>query len=1042
MRIKVLSGPAVTLALLLVGWLTGAGDGRRPDVSGREVKGTTDASVLPGRLSALEDQFVETWWSVLKKYACLTCHGKSNGSMLHLPQDPREAFRYLLEHDFFSPLNASSLIARMRLPDPAKRMPPDPFPPVPADLVEKLEAFSLEVVNECARLGIKPDEIFPYSLTPPYSGNPPPPGDNTILSFYQLRKKVRAVFESDWTKDGRDLFQEYIALFGGADFRRFFSEVNRPTANYLTALNMLAKDMSSQSFVTRTGPFRGFPENLPDPSRLSHLTPEYREAIRTLYRRILFRNPSETEMISAFHLLQRVAKEVKVKVPADYTLTFEVTAEDPEGRRSSERVAITVLATPCALFQEWIDQTPEGQGQEVKRELSQTFHFKPGADNQWIRISNAGTYGVVSVSRIDLIGPLPKENTITLKPTDPSALVIGAWRKIGTGYHDNDEHKGGSEIYFPISVPEEGRYKVVIVSNGLNGRRMARAVPIEVASQSPDGVVLPPPAPKPTKGEARFLIDQTVDTIPFWDSKAAFRFADKDQGVEINNQGTIRTVVADAVRFVPVDGGPSLLIRSTDAEGHQNWQSFDPGGFDAYNTIGPKLLSDANKRKGELKLIYRPSLNPSWKPDQFYRLEVTYPAKEGNETQTPLIVRAAASYPILRIRSPLRVRAGATVTLDASESFNLQGQELRFSWRQVDGPKAELKDSNSPTLAFVAPLPNPVQAAWESLCRILTMHPDFIFTRPPSVTTVTDPEDRRRLQLVKIAQDLTGRPPIEKEWEALEKGATLRQMVDYYLNTEDFRRFYFHRIRLFLESHGTEEDDEPVRLWCYIAFRDRPFTEILTADYTVDSKMRPVKRPAYYGRTGLLTMKGFIKGKPGLPHFNYAAVVLEKFLGYVFEVPAEIVNIRQTVTAAATTEPGSACYSCHKLLTPLAYQRLRWTDQGEYRSDPNIDDSDRGVVPSYPFKGAGMEAFATQAVKKERFLRTIIDTHFLFFTGRNLRWHSDERGLYRRLYDAVHRNGLTIKSLIRAIVLSPEYLYQKDPQPQRSSSRLAAKKEE
>ena len=66
------------------------------------------------------------------------------------------------------------------------------------------------------------------------------------------------------------------------------------------------------------------------------------------------------------------------------------------------------------------------------------------------------------------------------------------------------------------------------------------------------------------------------------------------------------------------------------------------------------------------------------------------------------------------------------------------------------------------------------------------------------------------------------------------------------------------------------------------------FREILAADYSVDTSFKKIERAAFYGKTGVLTMKGFIDGKPGLPHFNYAAVVCEKFLGYVFEVPANI----------------------------------------------------------------------------------------------------------------------------------------------------------
>ena len=74
------------------------------------------------------------------------------------------------------------------------------------------------------------------------------------------------------------------------------------------------------------------------------------------------------------------------------------------------------------------------------------------------------------------------------------------------------------------------------------------------------------------------------------------------------------------------------------------------------------------------------------------------------------------------------------------------------------------------------------------------------------------------------------------------------------------------------------------------------------------------------------------------------------------------------------------------------------------------------------FKGQGLESFATQAVKKERFVRTIIDTHFSFYFGRQMRFRADERTLYRRVWDAVHADDFKIRTLIRTLVTSPEYL--------------------
>lgn len=194
----------------------------------------------------------------------------------------------------------------------------------------------------------------------------------------------------------------------------------------------------------------------------------------------------------------------------------------------------------------------------------------------------------------------------------------------------------------------------------------------------------------------------------------------------------------------------------------------------------------------------------------------------------------------------------------------------------------------------------------------------------------------------------------------------------------------------------------------------------------MDTDWKKQTRPDYCGHSGVLTMKGFIKGKQGLPHFNYPAQVCEKFLGYVFEVPLEIVKIRNGIAAASTTSPSSVCYSCHKILTPLAYQRTAWTDKGEYKPKDDggkpVDDTDQQLVPSYPFKGKGMEAFATQAQNKERFLRTIMQTHFIFYFGREMRYDQDERGLYKRLWDTEKANNYSLKGLIRALLTSPEYL--------------------
>src|SRR5260221_9774839 len=132
--------------------------------------------------------------------------------------------------------------------------------------------------------------------------------------------------------------------------------------------------------------------------------------------------------------------------------------------------------------------------------------------------------------------------------------------------------------------------------------------------------------------------------------------------------------------------------------------------------------------------------------------------------------------------------------------------------------------------------------------------------------------------------------------------------------------------------------------------------------------------------------------------------------------------MREGITAISTTSPSSVCYSCHKVLTPLAFQRSRWDDQGRFlekeKDGKEIDDTDRQLVAAYPYRGRGMEGFADRAKDTERFIRTMINTHFIWYFGREMRYEADERTLYKMLWDLVHAEGFKLKGLIRALLLS------------------------
>lgn len=1024
-----------------------AGAWAQPQPAGA-AKAAETGRLSPADAVELEEQFSREIWPLLEreKGGCLSCHGANSTSQLKFAADgPGANFKKLLGHGFFDPESPSGLLARVTSPVAEQRMPPPPAPAWSEPEVEALRGY-IKKLYDRGHAGARADEEFPAELRDPYTGQPVTAGpDNTFLTYRQLRGKIRTLFGDDWSRGGKDLFQANIAQFNGADFKERFDESSKASATFLSALDTLARDVASRAYLSSTGPFAGRAESLPSPLGLKAPSPAYRAEIGRLYRRLLFRSPSEAEVQQAWGFLRGIYQERETIAREPGNLDLELLVEDGEGLRASRAFRIPYTVSALGAYQEWVDQTTESPEPQVRKKLGRVFTFRPGTPGQQLELSNEETTGNVSLVAVELKGPLPAADVRRIDAAGAGVTLQGAWQKTTedgfTSLEDGNQNKGDSRIQVPISVERPGQYEVSLVwrkPRMIRVRRLrvpqdnAPAVPVQIHSFDAPATANPPLEAVPPRGEAHFRVDQTVDTIRYWEFEPGFRFS-PESGVEVNNLGTRRRVVADSVQFVPQDGsGGTLLLDDPQAEG--GWPAtIPPTQFRPYNQVGKGSVSDNNDKK-EMRLLYRPSKAQGWEPGRFYRVNVGFPGFADNETRTPVVVRAEASTPIIRISRPLRAAGGAQVTLDASATYNVQQSPLKFRWVQHGGPRVRFSDPTAPRTTFKVEPMDAAQAAWEGLCRALMTHPDFLFTRPRSLATVKDPMERRRLQLVKIAQDLVGRPPTEAEVRKLESGTPLARMIDGYLEGQEFRDFYFHRVRLLLESRGTVADDEPVRLWCYVVFNDRPFKEILTADYTVDEGLKQQPRPAYHGKTGLLTMKGFISGKPGLPHFNYAAIVTEKFLGYVYEVPPSIVMMRDAITAVSTTSPGSACYSCHKILTPLAYQRLAWDDAGNYRGTEGgkpVNDTDRDLVPSYPFRGKGMEAFALQAVNKERFIRTMIQTHFVQLFGREMRHAEDERGLYRRLWDDAARSNYRVKSLLRTLLTSPEYLDGRAPAPAR-----------
>lgn len=941
---------------------------------------------------------------------CVDCHDATSSSNLQFIGNARDDFWMLLSGGYFETSQPDSLLARLTSSNPKRRMPKGKTA-WSKSTIQRIESFAASI----ARSGIaKPnDEAFPLALRTPFTGDASAPQDTRFLSYTQLRGKVETLFGERWIRDGKDRFKENVALFGGADFETRFSESTQATSGYLSALRRMAIEVAERAYVTRSGPFAEGTGVMTGATRA--------ERVHHLYRYLLHRSPLPDEIETADRLFEAIVSKTPSLSKRPYVLTFQVEAEDPiTGLTAHQTLHLPVREGAFSVNQEWISPPMNSASDASGIELSHPFQLHANREDQILSLQLTDDSGELSFVGI----LLQHEDLKTIEWIDvhhPKIQLEGAWKLSDRdGYWSADSQSEDAKISVRLRPDFDGQYVLKIFFRPIS--HSPKRVLAELHHAGSESIlVMQQSGPQWRDDKVHFTFDARIDTRPFVEFVPRFRFGKKGF-VEINNADTSAKVVAGPMQFLGIDG-EALEMDTKAAEGFAQWSPFKAISFNAYNRRGTRV-EDRNERKGELFLRYFPARIEGWNPSAFYQLRAFYPGKRDHESETPLLVSADASSPILRLRYPVKVGRGNRVRLDASDSFTTQKSGLTIRWHQLGGLPVTMKNEGA-IAEFEVPDYDRDYEFWIALTQGLMRQPDFLFTRSPALDWVSQASDRRRLQLSRLALDFVGRSPTSAEFAQFLNNWNWKRIVDYYLDSKDFERFYRHRVALYLESQGTEKGDEPVRLWCYVAFKDRPFQEILTGDYTVDVTMNRQSRPAYHGHTGLLTTRGFIDGKPGLPHYNYAAQVSMLFLGYRYEVPAEIVEQREGITALGTTDPNSACYSCHKILTPLAFQRSFWTDEGRYRLHDEyglpIDASDGGAVSEYPFKGEGLEAFAMQAVRKERFIRTMIDTHFDFLFGRSMRYQTDERSLYRELWDGVHESGFTIKGLLRTLAMSNLY---------------------
>ena len=522
--------------------------------------------------------------------------------------------------------NHSSIVYRVTTTDKNIVMPPQGMHKLSTAQITAFDHFGEAVRAQQAVLGKKPDEQFPPYLTLPFSGAKKPTFDNTFLTFRQLRGKTKAIFGDDGEREDQNLFLDNAHLFGGADFVKRFDETAKASPTFLSGVELVGRELASKAYLNRTGPFVGFTEQTTE-----------KEGITRLWKKLLFREPTATELAEAQAFFKSVvASETSLAQTAPNNLRFSLAVTDERGQRVTKELSVAVRSESHALTTLYVDQ----EVGESPEKLLGSFTLAPGDAGQRVIISNAESYGNVSVVGVRIKGA---EVDNTLKVGEPGVLIEGAWKLSGASAEDNNENKGASQITFPLVVEKPGKYEVSFLwkrstapkaakrpaAKKLAPSSLCQDLCVQVVSRDIVSSVATPPAPAvPPKGEAHFVIDQSIDNRPHADLRSAFLFGPGD-GVEIRNEGTSKRVVADAVRLFAPGSETPILLRAGKAKNKEQWGKFPAENFNPYNTVGPDLLQDQGNdgAKKPATLLFQPTSGEGYDPRTLYRPAIVYPGK-------------------------------------------------------------------------------------------------------------------------------------------------------------------------------------------------------------------------------------------------------------------------------------------------------------------------------------------------------------------------------------------------------------------------------
>lgn len=337
-----------------------------------------------------------------------------------------------------------------------------------------------------------------------------------------------------------------------------------------------------------------------------------------------------------------------------------------------------------------------------------------------------------------------------------------------------------------------------------------------------------------------------------------------------------------------------------------------------------------------------------------------------------------------------------------------------------------------------------------------------------------------RPQYIKrIAMDLLGGRPSQSDLLTPESG--IPALVDRYMTTEAFaeRMIWlandifltrFDEVEYFRDSYDYSNEnirydvakavgEEPLRLLQYIVLKDRPLTELVTADYTIAN----ATLASFWG----IDYSGGSQGEDWLPGRyrdgrEHAGVISQN--GFYYRYPSTLSNKQRhranqitrifldddhflrnvsldlrlgaadpNLNLLDATRFNRGCVACHDTLDGIGAHLYGFSTGPEgsrtYARETFGTFSQQGVQRSqletvrepsfYGFPSRGLKDLGNYISKDPRFAQTMMKHIYRFLLHRNLDYR--DRDLMIHFADILRSSGFSTKALLKAIIASGEY---------------------